>query len=42
MFDLHKELNKFFEDHVRLGKKRRDWLANVRDANLEPRSAEEW
>jgi hypothetical protein len=35
MFDLHKELNKFFQDHVRLGKKRRDSLAKVRDANLD-------
>jgi hypothetical protein len=35
MFDLHKDLGKFFEDHVRLGKRRRDWLANVRDTNLD-------
>lgn len=35
MFDLHKELTEFFEAHVRLGKKRRDWLASVRNANLD-------
>jgi hypothetical protein len=35
MFDLHKDLNEFFEEHVRLGKKRRDWLAGVRNTNLE-------
>jgi hypothetical protein len=35
MFDLHKDLNTFYAEHVRLGKKRRDWLAGVRNANLD-------
>src|SRR5216683_721566 len=35
MFDLHKELKKFFEDLVRLGSSRRNSLAKVRDANLD-------
>ena len=34
MFDTHSELKTFFEEHVRLGKKRRDALAHFRDANL--------
>jgi hypothetical protein len=34
MFDLHKELNTFYHDHVRLGTERRT-LAEYRDRNLE-------
>ena len=35
MFDMHSDLKTFYEDHVRLGKKRRDDLAAVRNANLD-------
>jgi hypothetical protein len=34
MYNLHAELNTFYRDHVRLGKKRRDDLAGFRDASL--------
>jgi hypothetical protein len=34
MFNLHKDLNTFFQDHVRLGKTRWDELARFRDASL--------
>ena len=34
MFDMHSELKTFYEDYVRLGKKRHDDLARVRDTNL--------
>ena len=34
MFDIDSELQTFYQDHVRLGKKRRDELASIRDANL--------
>lgn len=34
IYDLHKELNKFYEDHVRLGTDRREKLAGYRDAGL--------
>ena len=33
MYDLHNELNEFYADHVRLGKKRRNDLAGFRDAS---------
>ena len=34
MFDLHKDLNKFYNNHVRLGKER-STLADYRDKNLD-------
>lgn len=34
MFDLDAELNRFYQDHVRLGKARADELARFRDARL--------
>lgn len=34
MYNLHAELNTFYREHVRLGKKRRDDLAGFRDASL--------
>jgi hypothetical protein len=34
MYDLHKELNRFFEKHVRLGRDRRIELAEFRDNSL--------
>ena len=34
MFDMDSELQKFYEGHVRLGRKRRDNLAKIRDTNL--------
>jgi len=34
MFDMHKKLNQFYEEHVRLGKERQT-LAEHRDTNLE-------
>ena len=39
IFDCHKELNDFYEAHVRLGKDRRATLAKHRDTNLERLSA---
>ncbi len=35
MYDLHKELNQFYNDHVRLGAEERQTLAEHRDRNLE-------
>lgn len=35
MFDMHEKLNKFYDDHVRLGQGRRQTLAAHRDSNLE-------
>ncbi len=35
MFDMHSDLKTFYEEHVRLGKKRRDELAGFRNANLD-------
>lgn len=35
MFDMHNEFKTFYKDHVRLGKKHRDDLAGVRNANLD-------
>jgi hypothetical protein len=35
IYDLHKELNKFYEDHVRLDADQRKKLAGYRDASLE-------
>ena len=34
MFDMHKKLNQFYADHVRLGKERQT-LAEHRDTNLD-------
>ena len=34
MYDLHQELNRFYDEHVRLGKER-EALTEYRDRNLE-------
>lgn len=34
MFNLHDDLNKFYQEHVRLGKVRRNELATFRDNSL--------
>jgi hypothetical protein len=34
MFDMHKKLNQFYDEHVRLGKERQT-LAEHRDTNLD-------
>jgi len=35
MYNITSDLQTFYDDHVRLGKERREQLAGVRDTNLE-------